>query len=832
MKNVIFALLISFITAGTWAQSFTITPPANGFKYQPLEEVTITTDKPAIISATDAEGNTYFTSELSNKAAFKIGGALGSQVITLADKKKKVIAQKSISVDCKTEINDEGDYYNKLLKMLYYTIIRDHAGGGNHLYQGDPYKLFAGWFQDHIHVMKAMKYYHGDVTSGIDLFAKGQRKDGMIYDNYYQPNIEYKNWFTRFGPDFVTDPGDPRINSSFFVRIPVENMSEFTFLEGVYYAWKATGNDEWMKSRLDNCIKAVQYSTSDPYRWSEKFKLLKRGYTIDIWDFQPSMDNEVWGGDIMMAKPGVTNYSVMYGDNVGMAVGCEYLTEMLEHAGRKQDAEKIRQTGKDIRTRLDDLCWNGEFYTHHVQENPDIKRDFGNVNTDSQVTISNSYAINRRIGHEKAVAIIKTYQRIAEEMPESSPGEWYMCYPPYEKGWHNPEWEYMNGGVSSIVAGEVAHGAFEHGFEDYGVHILKTMWNLSQKTDGRLKCIYKGKMPEMPARNFIPIPFTDVANADFSGKGGPGVPGWTGEGGNDLAAFPTGEQTFEDVPFKIVDPGENDRRACMILSDDEEYDMHKTLPVNEKAASLYFLHAQSYGNFVGDIVLHYNDNTEFTKYIVRGENIAGWWFPRKTGQARVAWRGENEKSKDVGMYIYGLNNPHPDKTIDSISFNVSQGGHKWMINGLTLSDHPVFFMPGIDSYGAPDNWGAAAVIYALIEGLAGVKDDGVAFNEVILAPRWSKAGVNKVTTSIKYESSGGYVSYNYLYDESSKELNIDYTGNAEKFIVKIYLPDGKAPATVQFNNQDIVYNTARVEESVYLTFNHEGVGVNNLKIKF
>ena len=274
MKTLIPSLLLIILTPGIFSQvTFTVSLPGNGFKYEPLEEVTLKADDPAIISVTDAKGKTYFESGLADQVTFKIGGALGYHTITLADKKKKVIAEKTIGVDCKTGIYDEGDYYNKLLKMLYFTIIRDHAGGGNHLYHGEPHKLFAGWFQDHIHVMKAMKYYTDDVTTGIDLFAKGQRKDGMIYDNYYQSIDGYKSWLTRFGPDFVTDPVDPKINSSFFVRIPIENMSEFTFLEGVYYAWKATGNDEWMESRLDNCIKAVHYSTSDPYRWSEKFKV-------------------------------------------------------------------------------------------------------------------------------------------------------------------------------------------------------------------------------------------------------------------------------------------------------------------------------------------------------------------------------------------------------------------------------------------------------------------------------------------------------------------------------------------------------------------------------
>ena len=46
-------------------------------------------------------------------------------------------------------------------------------------------------------------------------------------------------------------------------------------------------------------------------------------------------------------------------------------------------------------------------------------------------------------------------------------------YPHYPKGFAMGKGEYMNMGVTPIVAGELAHGAFEHGFEDYGVDILR-----------------------------------------------------------------------------------------------------------------------------------------------------------------------------------------------------------------------------------------------------------------------------------------------------------------------------------------------------------------------
>jgi hypothetical protein len=61
----------------------------------------------------------------------------------------------------------------------------------------------------------------------------------------------------------------------------------------------------------------------------------------------------------------------------------------------------------------------------------------------------------------------------------------------------------MNGGVTSIVAGELAHGAFMHGYEVYGIDILTRMLTLSNKTRGYLHCTYRGEMPELPERNFL-----------------------------------------------------------------------------------------------------------------------------------------------------------------------------------------------------------------------------------------------------------------------------------------------------------------------------------------
>jgi hypothetical protein len=220
----------------------------------------------------------------------------------------------------------------------------------------------------------------------------------MIWDNIY-PRTKEKNWWDRrFSYDgFITQIEDGQYE---FKRIPVENDVEYLFIEGLYYTWKATGDDDWMESHLDKAIKAIKYSTTDPYRWSEKFKLLKRGFTIDTWDFQSNEDTAMnEGNDIMVVELGKTKFGIMFGDNTGMAVACRYLAEMLERTNRKSESERYRQLGKDLMTKLNEISWNGEFYTHHIPEDPDIIRDFG-VDQSRQVSLSNSYSLNRDITHE------------------------------------------------------------------------------------------------------------------------------------------------------------------------------------------------------------------------------------------------------------------------------------------------------------------------------------------------------------------------------------------------------------------------------------------------
>ena len=140
----------------------------------------------------------------------------------------------------------------------------------------------------------------------------------------------------------------------------------------------------------------------------------------------------------------------------------------------------------------------------------------------------------------------------------------------------------------------------------------------------------------------------------------------------------------------------------------------------------------------------------------------------------------------------------------------------------------MWYKPGPISYGAPDNWGAAAVIYALLEGLAGIKDKGVAFNRASISPRWETAGVNEVAATAKYEASGGYLSYKYQKIDETK-YRIQFTGNADEINLRLLLPSGKSISSVVLNGvEQFIAGTEQVENSTYLTINVNKVGAHEV----
>lgn len=751
--------------------------------YAPLDRIQFIAQAPGEAEAVDGAGRIYWKGRVERSASFVVAGALGSHVLRVGG------ASVSFKVDAQTSIQDPKGDWDDLLELLRKSMYA-YGGVGARTFNGRPYKHYVPWHLDQALTAKGMKWFDGSQQEFVDLHRQGQRPDGMIWSMTERDNGP-GYWDTAYGPlGFAKREGGVQ-----WVRQPVESHPEFYYVHCIWEAFQSTGDKEWMKGQLDSAIKALDYLKNAPYRWSKRFDLVKRVYTIDTWDFQAE---DKWLPDSplapsMMMFPDRSKFTIFYGDNTGYAWACDRLAVMLDEAGRGAEAAQWRERAKGVMDRINALAWNGSFYTHRIEEDPEVTRDFG-VDEKTQVTLSNAYSLNRGLDLERRRAIVKTYMGIRDKMPKGSPGEWYMCFPPYERGFgsHNEKWQYMNGGVSGTVAGELAKGAFESGFEEYGAGVLRRIHDLG-KRDKRIAWGWRGApWPDPIPRQFTPVSLAQAANMDTFGMGGPKALGWAGNSGdNDVRGLPVGSVLLGGIPWEIADPAKNDRRAALALGNGEGRARSASLVLGKKARTLYILSTVSglSGGIAGLVELVYADGSRHVQTVTAEEQVTGWWFPRlEKPKAGVAWRGPNGKSSDVGLSWAALDNPSPDKEIKEVVLRGPLNQGDWIVAGLTLADqeHPI--KRSMDTFGGPDNWPPASCTYGLMEGLAGIHDAGSSMSRVVLSPRWVAAGVEDIQVTARYAGWPGYAAYRFRWVADQKRIQVEAAFSGESMTLRVLLP--------------------------------------------
>lgn len=113
---------------------------------------------------------------------------------------------------------------------------------------------------------------------------------------------------------------------------------------------------------------------------------------------------------------------------------------------------------------------------------------------------------------------------------------------------------------------------------------------------------------------------------------------------------------------------------------------------------------------------------------------------------------------------------------------------------------------------ATDGWGSSAMLYALVEGLAGIVDRDHLFRGVRLAPRWAAAGVEKASVEVGYEASTA--GFGYAYEAGPEGLDLRVEGDAE-LSLHLMLPAGRRATAVHVEGAPISFANAAVEGTPY-----------------
>ncbi len=488
--------------------------------------------------------------------------------------------------------------------------------------------MFVSWIRDHIHTMKAYKYWEKDLGSYLDFFLGRQTSKGMYFDyweSYKDHNVGQLYFTNCFDREFYFVDVD---HQNFFFRMPIEADLEYLLVEGVYTYWQTSGDQAYLKQWLPTLVKGMKYEMTDPLRWSAKYMLVKRPYSIDTWDFtsQPDSLKSVDRLLYHIGNTSATPKGIMQGDNSGMFRASKQLSGLFEATGQPDAAHEWDLQGDLFRQRLNSVCWNGKFYSHFIPEDPVPSQ----IHTDpiQSIGLSNTYSMNRGAAtREMSASIIRTYQEIGEKTKNTDMAPWFGIYPPIAPNFGNyAVGEYMNGAVLPLVGGELTKAAFQNGFEKYAIEQLQVMDQILSKNGRKL-------------------------------------------------------------------PG------CV--------------------------------------------------------------------------NGDGTAQKEA----------------------------------------------------IPNEWGQAAFVSALVEGLAGVVDKSILFREVEISPRWYFAGVGKTSVTVGYGEDGNQVSYEYTYQPKSKRVEIKTTGKFDRFTLRLPIPEKMKGATATINGKNVSVTMDQVNQSGYAVV--KGTGNKN-----
>jgi len=390
-------------------------------------------------------------------------GALGPQWAALFASGQQVAANPALfTLDARTEIWTGQERFDRFVPgaaAIFAAASLSYRIGDTafHGYRSPDSPLI--WLRDHVHAQRGVRYFDPDLKTTFDDFRRYQQADGSL-------------------PDFLPRP--PWTDRA--IRTPVEADVEYLYVQGVYEAWQATGDDGWMRSHLEPMRRAVTYSLQHPLRWDADRGLIKRPFTIDTWDFEygaTTIDPESGKPAPRHWIDNATIWGVFHGDNTGMAQALQMLARMEERGGDVQLARTWRDLADGLMRNLNAVSWNGRFFRHHV---PAQSFDVPDVDEARQLSLSNAYALNRNVlTPQQGQAIIDEY--IERSKTTRAFAEWFSIDPPFPPGSFGLAGRsgelpgsYVNGGIMPITGGELARGAFRYGNETYGFAILEHYW--------------------------------------------------------------------------------------------------------------------------------------------------------------------------------------------------------------------------------------------------------------------------------------------------------------------------------------------------------------------
>ena len=221
------------------------------------------------------------------------------------------------------------------------------------------------------------------------------------------------------------------------------------------------------------------------------------------------------------------------------------------------------------------------------------------------------------------------------------------------------------------------------------------------------------------------------------------------------------------------------------------------------------------------------------EYMARGQrtDCRAEWFTIDPPYAQFG-------SYTPGRYVNGALSPFTAGELAKAAFNNGYEAYGWSIitrfMELAERDGTVYFLYGPDlspqPEGGPSAWGAAALISAVDEGLAGIVDDGVNYDALRFSPKFPITPYTELRYLTGYEVTGAMVDVRYILTEQG--MRYDVYSPAKHVTAHVLLPAGRTCKALLLDGNPTDFTHSRVGDSVYVDFSSEADGVLSAQLLF
>ena len=253
----------------------------------------------------------------------------------------------------------------------------------------------------------------------------------------------------------------------------------------------------------------------------------------------------------------------------------------------------------------------------------------------------------------------------------------------------------------------------------------------------------------------------------------------------------------------------------------------------------YFVHQKFFDGERGlddreDVRLSLSDAYALNRGILTGDQcrsiVDEYQARRKTTTAFAEWftvdppYAPGFANHAAGTYVNGAISPFTAGELARGAFDCGREAYGWDILSRFMKmverDGAVYFLynpkdaTSISAKIGPSAWGAAALLNAVDEGLAGVVNAGIGYDRIAFSPRWPVTPYANVRYLTGYEALGRIVDCRHVRTAVGMRYRLE--SPAKVVDVHLLLPAGKEPGEFFVNGRKAAYRVATVDASRYL----------------